>query len=59
MMSFMLSIPSISNLKQIKKFIPKLNRQEREETDEEPLLDGERGHYLIVLFFVNIQVLSK
>ena len=33
--------------KQIKKFIPKLNRQEREETDEEPLLDGERGHYLI------------
>ncbi|MDC0124616.1 preprotein translocase subunit SecA [Gammaproteobacteria bacterium] len=45
-----ISGPSSENsemYKQIKKFIPKLNRQEREETDEEPLLDGERGHYLI------------
>ncbi len=33
--------------KQIKKFIPRLNIQEREETDEDPLEDGERGHYLI------------
>ena len=33
--------------KQIKKFIPKLNPQKREETDEEPLEDHERGHYLI------------
>ncbi len=45
-----ISGPSSENsemYKQIKKFIPKLNRQEREETDEEPLLDEERGHYLI------------
>ena len=45
-----ISGPSSENsemYKQIKKFIPKLNRQDREETDEEPLLDGERGHYLI------------
>ena len=45
-----ISGPSSENsemYKQIKKFIPKLNRQEREETDEEPLLDRERGHYLI------------
>ena len=45
-----ISGPSSENsemYKQIKKFIPKLNRQVREETDEEPLLDGERGHYLI------------
>ena len=33
--------------KQIRKFIPKLNPQAREETDEEPLEDSERGHYLI------------
>jgi len=33
--------------KQIKKFIPKLVQQSREGTDEEPLLDHERGHYLI------------
>ena len=45
-----ISGPSSENsemYKQIKKFIPKLNRQVREETDEKPLLDGERGHYLI------------
>ena len=45
-----ISGPSSENsemYKQIKKFIPKLNRQEREGTDEEPLLDKERGHYLI------------
>ena len=45
-----ISGPSSENsemYKQIKKFIPKLNRQEREETDEEPLLEKERGHYLI------------
>jgi preprotein translocase subunit SecA len=33
--------------KQIKKFIPKLTLQEREPTDEEPLEESERGHYLI------------
>ncbi len=33
--------------KQIRKFIPKLTEQEREGTEEEPLLDDERGHYLI------------
>ena len=33
--------------KQIKKFIPKLHLQEREGTEEEPLRDDERGHYLI------------
>jgi len=33
--------------KQIKKFIPKLILQEREPTDEEPLEESERGHYLI------------
>ncbi|MDB2582286.1 preprotein translocase subunit SecA [Gammaproteobacteria bacterium] len=33
--------------KQIKKFIPKLTLQEREPTDEDPLEDSERGHYLI------------
>ena len=33
--------------KQIKKFIPKLHPQEREGTEEEPLRDDERGHYLI------------
>jgi preprotein translocase subunit SecA len=45
-----ISGPSSENsemYKLIKKFIPKLDRQEREETDEEPLLDEERGHYLI------------
>jgi preprotein translocase subunit SecA len=33
--------------KQIKKFIPKLIQQTREETEEDPLLEHERGHYLI------------
>ena len=33
--------------KQIKKFIPHLKKQGREGTEEEPLLDEERGHYLI------------
>ena len=33
--------------KQIKKFIPKLHLQEREWSEEEPLRDDERGHYLI------------
>ena len=33
--------------KQIKKFIPKLILQTREGTEEEPLKDEERGHYLI------------
>ena len=33
--------------KQIKKFIPKLVLQDREGTEEEPLKDEERGHYLI------------
>ena len=33
--------------KQIKKFIPKLILQDREGTDEDPLKDEERGHYLI------------
>ena len=33
--------------KQIKKIIPKLQKQLREETEEEPLEDHERGHYII------------
>jgi preprotein translocase subunit SecA len=33
--------------KQIKKFIPKLTLQERESTDEDPIEENERGHYLI------------
>ena len=33
--------------KQIKKFIPKLILQDREGTEEDPLRDEERGHYLI------------
>ena len=33
--------------KQIKKFIPSLVQQNREGTEEEPLLDEERGHYII------------
>ena len=33
--------------KQIKKFIPKLILQEKEGTDEEPLEESEKGHYLI------------
>ena len=33
--------------KQIKKFIPKLILQDREGTEEDPLKDAERGHYLI------------
>ena len=31
----------------IRKFIPKLIKQEREGTEEEPLEDSEKGHYLI------------
>ena len=41
------SAESSEMYKQIKKFIPKLRKQTREETEEEPLLDEERGHYLI------------
>ena len=41
------SAESSEMYKQIKKFIPKLSKQIREETEEEPLLDEERGHYLI------------
>ena len=33
--------------KQIKKFIPQLRLQKREDSEEEPLSDDERGHYLI------------
>ena len=33
--------------KQIRRFIPKLTEQLREGTEEEPLKDSERGHYLI------------
>ena len=33
--------------RQIRKFIPNLKKQDREGTEEEPLLDEERGHYLI------------
>jgi preprotein translocase subunit SecA len=33
--------------KQIRKFIPKLIRQAREETEEDPLMDHEKGHYII------------
>ena len=33
--------------RQIRKFIPKLSQQLREGTEEEPLADDERGHYLI------------
>ena len=33
--------------KQIKKFIPKLILQDREGTEEDPLKEDERGHYLI------------
>ena len=33
--------------KQIRRFIPKLTEQLREGTEEEPLEDSERGHYLI------------
>tara|TARA_B100001175_G_scaffold312576_1_gene318781 strand:- start:869 stop:3535 length:2667 start_codon:yes stop_codon:yes gene_type:complete len=33
--------------RKIRKFIPKLSKQLREGTEEDPLLDEERGHYLI------------
>ena len=33
--------------KKIKGFIPKLIKQDREETEEEPLSDDERGHFVI------------
>ena len=33
--------------RKIRKFMPKLTKQLREGTEEEPLLDEERGHYLI------------
>tara|TARA_B100001094_G_C18183166_1_gene802127 strand:- start:879 stop:3593 length:2715 start_codon:yes stop_codon:yes gene_type:complete len=33
--------------RKIRKFIPKLSKQLREETEEEPLMDDEKGHYLI------------
>ena len=33
--------------RKIRKFVPKLTQQLREGTEEEPLLDEERGHYLI------------
>ena len=32
---------------QIRKVIPRLKKQDREETEEEPLSDEEKGHYLI------------
>ena len=32
---------------QIKRFIPELKKQEREGTEEEPLLENEKGHYII------------
>ena len=41
------SAESSDMYKQIRRFIPKLILQEREETEEEPLQDHERGHYLI------------
>ena len=41
------SAESSEMYKQIKKFIPRLTKQIREGTEEEPLLDEERGHYLI------------
>ena len=33
--------------RKIRKFIPKLKKQLREDTEEEPLDDDEKGHYLI------------
>ena len=33
--------------RKIRKFVPKLTKQLREGTEEEPLLDKEKGHYLI------------
>ena len=33
--------------RKIRKFIPKLSKQLREETEEEPLMDDEKGHYLV------------
>ena len=33
--------------RKIRKFVPKLTKQLREGTEEEPLLDEEKGHYLI------------
>ena len=33
--------------KQIKKFIPQLTRQDREGTEEEPIKEEEKGHYII------------
>ena len=33
--------------RQIRKFIPQLKKQEREGTEDDPLQDDERGHYLI------------
>ena len=41
------STESSEMYKQIKKIIPKLIEQKREGSDEEPLLDDERGHYFI------------
>ena len=41
------SAESSDMYKQIRRFIPKLILQEREETEEEPLQDHEKGHYLI------------
>ena len=45
-----ISGPSSENsdlYRKIRKFIPKLTKQLREGTEEEPLLDEEKGHYLI------------
>ena len=45
-----ISGPSSENsemYKQIKKFIPSLIRQNRQPTEEEPLLDHEKGHYFV------------
>ena len=47
---FIISGPSSESsdlYQQIRKVIPRLKKQEREETEEEPLSDEEKGHYLI------------
>ena len=41
------SAESSEMYKKIKGFIPKLTKQDREETEEEPLSDDERGHFVI------------
>ena len=41
------SAESSEMYKKIKRFIPELIKQDREETEEEPLSDDERGHFVI------------